>query len=1146
MHNFRVRERLRAQQAHGELYPLPPPPGCEKTDGIGAPHYAKQRQQRRIKRLQQDYDCVGSLNQLAAATVETNGQLGPVHYGDPRNSAAVESVLKDIRRRVKMCGPCPPDLCESGALRELLSTKSQYMLEPANIAQYDPQRLKVLKGVSRPKDIARFLPPGPAGMLRHFKSCVERPADELDALFNGHSLPKPHWDEKLASDKAARHEFFRMLAKHGLLSFRRKIKAKIGFFFVHKTSGDIRLIVDARQPNMCHKPPPRTQLGSVGSMAELDLSEESWEEMCASGGSHAATESSAQASSDDSGFDPHGATADVDDCFYQFRNLELASWFGIDELLRPWDFGVYTAYDDELGGFAPIGSDELLFPVFEAVPMGWTWALHLCNEAIAKLAEAAVGGTDQDTRLLREKCCPPQLAPGKPVVAVYVDNFTTIAGNRKDTVRALTGFNKGAAAAEVGVHGMDARDVAKYFDSLGVDIYLSSSTMRNKSRRIWRTALAGRALARRKRIHLCELQVWVGHAIHLFALDRPGMAGLQMVYPFMEELRDGPKPMSPAVAAEIRLCCNLFFLGEHSMRCEFCPDVYCTDSSGFAWAMLSTKPARADIMEAARHRERWRFKQVEVFDVEPHLNPEFSEFISGRQTVDGKPFDANEPAYVDVAVRGFKPCAVGPKTKFGAWAEQKSKQVPKSRSTIKPRRADTVEVEMPMVVPPLAPLWSERKRWKAVLAQRWQFTDEHINLKEARTSLRALRREARSVHSHGKNLLTIGDNLVSICAFEKGRSRAWGLNAIARRSAAYQIGCKIQWRQRHIVSDRCVADDGSRLVDPEFGQRPSSRVKPLQERATSFHAAEQPSLATGSSEPSFSTSLNYQRADKGEAFNDADRDQVRSSSLRSSQESSVSAPRLALELYAGTGVYTQALVESGLRVVKPFEIKDGAEFDLGRRSTQQLVLQWIRSGKIWSVHLGTPCTIWSIARRGIKNQQRARDKERAGVEAAIFSAEVIRECNRCKVFWSVENPATSKLFQFDPIAELQALPGFHEVVFNMCMYGTDSRKPTRIWTNAPFLSGLGRRCDGQHVHTQLSGNVRVRDANGQWRWRSRTELAGEYPQPLTQHWAELLRSNAPPGAATATSDDPLFLGEWVSSLLSLVPHRGLKAKQTKS
>ena len=54
--------------------------------------------------------------------------------------------------------------------------------------------------------------------------------------------------------------------------------------------------------------------------------------------------------------------------------------------------------------------------------------------------------------------------------------------------------------------------------------------------------------------------------------------------------------------------------------------------------------------------------------------------------------------------------------------------------------------------------------------------------------------------------------MVGVCVFDKGRARSFALNALCRRAAAYQVGCAIRWRVRHIPTDRMIADFGSRNV----------------------------------------------------------------------------------------------------------------------------------------------------------------------------------------------------------------------------------------------------------------------------------------------------------------------------------------------
>eukprot|EP00959_Pyramimonas_sp_CCMP1952_P011290 236813-Pyramimonas_sp.AAC.1 len=74
------------------------------------------------------------------------------------------------------------------------------------------------------------------------------------------------------------------------------------------------------------------------------------------------------------------------------------------------------------------------------------------------------------------------------------------------------------------------------------------------------------------------------------------------------------------------------------------------------------------------------------------------------------------------------------------------------------------------------------------------------------------------------------------------------------------------------------------------------------------------------------------------------------------------------------------------------------------------------------MHLGAPCAAWSIARRGVVNLAKAHAKEAVAVELALFTAEVCTLASRCGVLWSLENPASSGLWEFGPIVDLMGPP----------------------------------------------------------------------------------------------------------------------------
>lgn len=183
--------------------------------------------------------------------------------------------------------------------------------------------------------------------------------------------------------------------------------------------------------------------------------------------------------------------------------------------------------------------------------------------------------------------------------------------------------------------------------------------------------------------------------------------------------------------------------------------------------------------------------------------------------------------------------------------------------------------------------------------------------------------------------------------------------------------------------------------------------------------------------------------------------------------------RYFLGIFSGGGRLSQSCRVAGAPVLEPLDLLNGPHCDLIRRATQRLVLQWIKSGLIRFVHLGTPCTIWSQARRNVKDSARTRAKECVGVELALFSAEVIHTCIAHGVQFSIENPRFSKLFGFEPLAKAIA-SGRHFVVdFDMCMYGEPLRKFTRIVTSCKELQQLSIKCCHRRHEVWLKGKVKV-------------------------------------------------------------------------
>ena len=107
-------------------------------------------------------------------------------------------------------------------------------------------------------------------------------------------------------------------------------------------------------------------------------------------------------------------------------------------------------------------------------------------------------------------------------------------------------------------------------------------------------------------------------------------------------------------------------------------------------------------------------------------------------------------------------------------------------------------------------------------------------------------------------------------------------------------------------------------------------------------------------------------------------------------------------------------------------------------------------------------------------------------------------------FWSLENPASSRLWLFEPIVRLRTLPDVIHVTWDMCQFKAPHKKPTTLLTNMADIASLGRRCTGGHVHETLQGTVRTCLADGRYAYRNRTSLAGAYTSALCDEWAQLV------------------------------------------
>ncbi|CAK0846500.1 unnamed protein product, partial [Prorocentrum cordatum] len=312
------------------------------------------------------------------------------------DAAVALSALREAVERLRVSsGPLLADLSVlSGkdALADLLRSDDLYAVAAgAALGSYDIDKLRVSKGDLVPKDVASVTSPAAAKLigaphLHILKSDAELCADVDSGAHRG----QPYWGPILRGSPVKKLEFLRALSAAGLLTWRRRVRCRVGCFFVEKKDSMLRRVIDARCANRMCRAPPLSQLAMPGALARLSASDESFRMVQERLGR------AAQAELDSPGDDELvGFSIDLTDVFYQFKCQALASMFGLgytgtaSSIADEFGIALDDVFDDDLQAVDPAHPSEVLEACFPGMAMGWSWALCFCNEAISECMREA-------------------------------------------------------------------------------------------------------------------------------------------------------------------------------------------------------------------------------------------------------------------------------------------------------------------------------------------------------------------------------------------------------------------------------------------------------------------------------------------------------------------------------------------------------------------------------------------------------------------------------------------------------------------------------------------------------------------------------------------------------------------------------------
>ena len=138
------------------------------------------------------------------------------------------------------------------------------------------------------------------------------------------------------------------------------------------------------------------------------------------------------------------ATVDVENCFYQMLMPEaLSEYFALPAVLAK-EVGVSSI------GTTAVSRDEMIYPCFSVLPMGFSWSLYLAQNANESLAGDA--GLLADATLIADRGAPLVLGPGKLGYYVYVDNVGVVGTSAEAVDKALDEVEESLRKAGLSTH----------------------------------------------------------------------------------------------------------------------------------------------------------------------------------------------------------------------------------------------------------------------------------------------------------------------------------------------------------------------------------------------------------------------------------------------------------------------------------------------------------------------------------------------------------------------------------------------------------------------------------------------------------------------------------------------------------------------
>lgn len=516
--------------------------------------------------------------------------------------------------------------------------------------------------------------------------------------------------------------FLKRLQDSGIIDFSlQPARENISIFFVTKKNGRLRMIVDARRSNAHFTEPDHVDLCTGDGLGMLEIGE---------------------------GETLTIATADLKDAFYHLSlPEELRPLFCLPPV-RAGDVGV-----KQIRGVS-ISRGMKITPRLAVVPMGWSWALYLCQSIHESLAEQS-GLLEKDR--LRDRRPPPSTDMAH---TQYVDNMIVLGTSEDKVKEAYHLATEKLKSAGLQVHEEEYnKEGAKI---LGWE-FTSDGGFKPSHHRAWKVRMAIRGLLQRGRSSANQMEKIVGHCAFVCLGRREAFSVFGDVYKFIQCHKHSSREVSlwRSVRKELQTFDGIIPLIYRDLRARWNTRVHAVDASEFGLGATVADFPYGFVRELGQYNERWRFRDSQGCNPRQHvLSEQFGDNSVGKQSI----VFEDEPDTI-CQVEGFQN----------------------------------------------VPFSAVDREWRTVGKHVW-WDQASLPVYEARPGLYAAKHALRNRASFGMKHLILTDSLTAACAFSRGRSSGFAMRRVCSQLAALALGTGSTFHFRWIPSEWNPADNPSRGI----------------------------------------------------------------------------------------------------------------------------------------------------------------------------------------------------------------------------------------------------------------------------------------------------------------------------------------------